>query len=96
MKRRPKFTPTPWGISKTNNCIIVIEDGAFEVAECFDDDGGGAEDAAHILKCVNAHDDLVAACMAALRTPNVNTTDPHSGETPESLIRMALAKAGHV
>jgi phosphohistidine swiveling domain-containing protein len=57
-------TPTPWKIaSDTGPC--VISNGEREIGECYEDgETQVAEDeanAAHIVKCVNAHGELVAA-----------------------------------
>lgn len=69
-----EHTPTPWRVddTKIEHCCIqsaIIKDvpqgdGMYSqdymlVAECYD-----AEEAAHIVKCVNMHDELVEALDA--------------------------------
>jgi hypothetical protein len=78
-------TPTPWE-EKKYDIINRAERAGYEFSV--------AQKAieSEEQKRLNAHDELVAACLAALRTPNIYDTDQQSGETPESLIRAALAK----
>lgn len=56
-------TPRPWRL----DAYAVLDPGGFDiVGVCSNSHGPSLEDAAHIVKCVNMHDELVAACKAAL------------------------------
>lgn len=103
MNKEVKHTPTPWptdmvekiwmaGLSK----LIADGDlGASAVAAIFD--GIAKEDAAHIVKCVNMHDELVEALKAlhiqALQS-NVNSPANEWGEEALSMSLATLKKAG--
>ena len=59
-------TPTPW----TQDDRRILDPQGRQIAVCHSDFIGkvsGAQDAAHIVKCVNAHDELVAALRQAER-----------------------------
>lgn len=69
-KARPQHTPTPWHVEHTDDDYIRInnENGDLPV----EDSGYGKHplivstaDAAFIVKACNAHEELIAACMAA-------------------------------
>ncbi len=54
-------TPTPWKVVEQNQVIHAEGDNChLMVADCFT-----RGNAAHIVKCVNAHDELVAAVRDA-------------------------------
>ena len=57
---KTQHTPTPWQINKNNYCKIEVpkinSDNTFEIAML-----NNATNAAHIVKCVNLHDELVEA-----------------------------------
>ena len=77
-------TKTPY--KSDGRYIYAAADGA-HIAEC-----GGKEDAAHIVRCVNAHDVLVSALRGML-----NARGPQSEQAWAILehdARAALAKAG--
>ena len=67
-----KHTPTPWNISEelTDQWHIVIETncrGTVLVERMVREDEGLAEaNAAHIVRCVNLHDELVHIAQSAL------------------------------
>ncbi|MCJ9700196.1 hypothetical protein [Bradyrhizobium sp. SHOUNA76] len=82
-------TPTTWK-ENGNAQIVTNSPSEFEVADCITDDrinasGEQQANAAHIVKCVNAHDELVAANMAAERaisrlvntSPDIYTKESH-------------------
>lgn len=69
-------TPGPWEVSiaptEDNGCVIVGPNGR-TICECYADGEEQDEEdrcnAQHIVRCVNAHDDLLAAlreCMAVV------------------------------
>lgn len=70
MTNETKHTPTPW--DQLNN-VFTMEDGYFSmiqtpdqcIANVFDE-----ADAAHIVKCVNMHDELVDALDKILDNNN--------------------------
>ncbi len=57
-------TPAPWEIAPAMpRCIMPKDKRHRKVADCTSD--RSTADAAHIVKCVNAHDELVAALRSA-------------------------------
>lgn len=50
----------PWN-QESSDDLYVMDDAGLVVAQCRD-----AESATQIVRCVNAHVDLVAACKAAI------------------------------
>lgn len=89
MTNETKHTPTPWD---QLNDVFTIEDGYFSmiqtpdqcIANVFDE-----ANAAHIVKCVNMHDELVEALEAAANSSGFQYM---FYETREK-INAALAKA---
>lgn len=65
-----KHTPTPWreGIPDDNDAAPLLGANGEPIAYCIGDD-----DIALILRCVNSHASLLAACKAVLRS---DTTMP--------------------
>lgn len=59
---RPLHTPLPWAIGGRAN-LIEGADGSYVI----NSDGFTPEDAAFIVRAVNAHDDLLEACKAFVR-----------------------------
>jgi hypothetical protein len=64
-------TPTPW---RTAGSVIMAGDNGYAIADIDGDNGESVIDAAHIVKCVNAHDELVAALDNALGIIHANST----------------------
>jgi hypothetical protein len=71
MTQATKHTPTPWWFDDRwdnfcNGCVIDGQ-GTQRIAAAFYMGGTQAarDNAAHIVRCVNAHDELVAALQAA-------------------------------
>ena len=62
-----KHTKTPWAVKHHGDvCSEVLDDEALAVAFVWGTQGQPNQaNARHIVKCVNLHDDLVAACEAA-------------------------------
>jgi hypothetical protein len=62
-----KHTPTPWkraGRQPDNHGVNIVDYRGFLVAQARAAGGGWSDaksNAAHIVRCVNAHDELVAA-----------------------------------
>jgi len=63
-----KHTKTPWAVKHHGDvCSEVLDDEALAVAFVWGTQGQPNQaNARHIVKCVNLHDDLAAACEAAL------------------------------
>lgn len=63
-------TSTPWttGLSTTTRRYVTNSSGSVGVCSvwCDDDEATGIANAAHIVRCVNAHDALVEALKACL------------------------------
>jgi hypothetical protein len=87
-----KHTPTPWHIGSKVPNFIYARDGLDIIAQCDSaNESTRAEEnanAAHIVRCVNAHDALVAALDNLL---NVDRSDPDFCETVERYERQARA-----
>lgn len=63
---KPTHTPTPWKINQAGENIYLYVDVPSEhwpthavIANLDDDMGNAKENAAHIVKCVNAHEELL-------------------------------------
>lgn len=92
MTNETKHTPTPWN---QLNGVFTPEDGYFSmvqtpnqcIANVFDE-----ADAAHIVKCVNMHDELVEALKAAHN--GVVSYSRDDKEATTTMIRETLKKAG--
>lgn len=83
-------TPTPW---KWNNGNLVGPDGDI-IAEKNDD---GSPDAAFIVKCVNNHDELIAALKQLVRSVPMDASNFNMGGAVKQGLRMAeqaLTNAG--
>jgi hypothetical protein len=77
----PFHSPTPWRIAtETGPCVIT--NGTREIAECYEDgEVQTTEDeanAAHIVKAVNLHDELVTALRYVVKFAD---SEPDGGET---------------
>jgi len=91
------YTPTPWRVTATAFGKPHIEsvDGA-EVCKLFSDDAEGRATAAHIVHCVNAHDELVATLEAVKDAAIALEIDHRSrwGETSTTtILRKRIAKS---
>lgn len=64
MNTKTQHTQTPWKVRQAylngEPCNYTIHTGMTTIADCSYDEQGEAN-AAHIVKCVNHHDELVAA-----------------------------------
>jgi len=84
-------TVTPWFVSAKDDSNIFADDGS-HVAACAE-----SSDAAHIVRCVNAHDDLLAALRDMLELRDATMQSKIIPEKPELEIvaaaRAAIAKA---
>lgn len=70
-------TSTPW--EACGNLIRgPLSDGGFLVAETPLFLPNYKADTAHIVRCVNAHDDLVEACKRLIGSLGVRITDPNN------------------
>lgn len=75
----PAHTPTPWHVNDADESHVIIQDDKGEyVAHVADPyfsvaSGKCAKRAAHIVRCVNAHDALVAALKRLVE--NVEAAD---------------------
>lgn len=69
---------------------------SFQICQLSSVNSNEAEDAAHIVKCVNAHDDLVKALKASVAILEKIDTLRHISPEFDALdnARAALAKAG--
>lgn len=91
MTNETKHTPTPW--DQLNN-VFTMEDGYFSmiqtpdqcIANVFDE-----ADAAHIVKCVNMHDELVEALKEIYGNGDATGCNP---QIKTDIARAALKKAG--
>lgn len=85
-------TPTPWRVDgadivSPSECAVVAT-----VQWCGEGrDGESEANAAHIVRCVNAHDELVAACQLAFKRGEGNNDEEHDHELYAAL-KAALAK----
>jgi len=97
---KAEHTPTPWALQKNGPCFNLnspdqVDHFAILVGMLHNNPGELQANAAHIARCVNAHDDLLAACKAAerrlveieLNTPSVFFTEDLAQ------LRAAIAKA---
>lgn len=69
MNTKTQHTPTPWKVRQAylngEPCNYTIHTGMTTIAGCSYDEQGEAN-ASRIVKCVNAHDELVAALRELL------------------------------
>lgn len=65
---KTQHTPTPWIVTKGNllDNFISEKNGSQTIAETRNLQGNAKANAAHIVKCVNLHDELVEAFEHAL------------------------------
>ena len=85
-------TPTPWVVSQTCGARILFNGSAG--IDCVDATAPGPEEAryrdvAHIVRCVNAHDELVAALRELVAERD---NDFHHDTEGFNMARDALAK----
>ncbi len=77
----PEHTPRPWivqygGQPDDAGFTIMARAGGGVVAECWpaapteEERRTISANALHIVRCVNAHDDLLEACLAIVRAPD--------------------------
>jgi hypothetical protein len=99
-----KHTPGPWIARQYRNaqpldaaCIIEAPDGT-HIADVYgtDDVGAGEANAARIVQCVNAHDDLVVALRVMVERMERTGRDVENelDKRITAAARAALAKAG--
>lgn len=99
-----EYAPTPWTVESTNangwkGLSIRAADGLF-VANLVMQPGAEneRENARLIVRAVNCHDDLQAACIAALAKLTGDGMDGTLGHHPDNplptQLRAAIAKAG--
>jgi hypothetical protein len=93
MTQATKHTPAPW---YTDNACICASNGraliAIEDIACEDEDENNA---AHIVRCVNAHDELVAAlrdCVLQIEYFQGKWKETGSGVATLAQARAAIAK----
>ncbi len=93
MTNETKHTPTPWdhinGVYTQENgyfSMVQTPDGC--VAYVFD-----KEDAAHIVKCVNMHDELVEAISDCLWMIEEKEGTGDENDKKVDAVRLSLAKA---
>jgi hypothetical protein len=79
-------TPTPWFAQGKLIVGATPDDG--QIGAAYD-----LEDAAHIVLCVNAHDDLVAALRAMLIVYEHGECEAMHPDVAENMARAALAEA---
>lgn len=62
-----EYTPTPWSVETAfqEPGIWIAAPDTSIVARVYEQGGLGVPNAARIVRCVNAHDALVEACLAA-------------------------------
>ncbi len=62
MTEQPKHTPTPWAVGEHKGDILILRDTKGKLVQVIANMmiGNTEADAYHIVKCVNAHDELVA------------------------------------
>jgi len=87
-----KHTKTPWAVKHHGDvCSEVLDDEALAVAFVWGTQGQPNQaNARHLVKCVNAHGDLVAACEAAQDA--LCTRDFQQHEDASEQIATVLAK----
>lgn len=92
-------TPTPWTIKPNQKYLIVagvpnMDKGRVASCASYDHSSEAEANAAHIVRCVNAHDELVLNLRAA--EAYIKVVADHTGLEPTVLLRIraALAKAG--
>lgn len=90
-----KPTPSPWHLAVTNDLRIVDSDEEnIAVAAVHDGDRAvGVANAQHIVRCVNAHDELVQMLLGCFIDINVLLDDDAGNlEATRGEIRRVLAK----
>lgn len=106
MAEEVKHTPVPWGIEQTEgrNWIGPMRpnDGKVDRIVFWNDRGGEVKpnvaaqrdaDAAHVVRCVNCHDDLLAACRPVLAEANERADYMHDTWNPEAHVELTLTIA---
>lgn len=95
-----KHTPTPWGYRADSLSLVGYYENGRQLVASFRSGTISGEDAAHIVRCVNAHDKLVAALRfveATLASVAVPSGCPEVSRAFADLLdgtRAALAEAG--
>lgn len=74
-----EHTPTPWKVEEQDDFTVVVGHDGKEITSSYDRD--------HAVKCVNMHDELVAALKLLLSSAHDNQTGIQEAED-------ALKKAG--
>ena len=101
-----EHTPTPWGCGvagrnmqeKYAQSRAVYQQGAANlVAGCFGDVRGGEAvakaNSEFIVRAVNAHNDLLAACKAAISWVGGDDAARYGNQVVAEILRAAIAKA---
>jgi hypothetical protein len=89
----PKHSPLPWSVGAVNDDFVYDGSGHLiarvtRQSRPFDE-VGRADDAEHIVRCVNVHDDLVAALGVAWTLPlgcSVDGLNPCWAERPADVV----------
>lgn len=82
------FTPGPWIVGKKYTMDVYAGHPQKRVAACFDD---AADNAAHIVRCVNSHAELLAALQEMMEYAGIIEERCDSIATNKA--RAAIAKA---
>lgn len=86
---KKEHTPTPWKVYQYGGVQIGQEDTGEAVCSMWGDKKEGEANAAHIVKCVNMHDELVAVMSDIhdfLKRSGYDTT----------MVKATLKKAGEL
>ena len=85
------FTPGPWRVGKKYTTDVYAGNmQGIRVAACFD---GGDANAAHIVRCVNSHAELLEALQGVQTMANCGQLDEFIGEPWLKAVTAAIAKA---
>lgn len=94
----PKHSPTPWKLIDVMG-HVSIHSHPIQILAYHEPVPQSRVNAAHIVRCVNSHDDLLAACRrmeSIVRNASIKTTDVGIGSDlayEASLAKEAIAKA---
>lgn len=76
--REVKHTPTPWKVYQCGGVQIGQEGTGEAICSMWGDKHEGEANAAHIVKCVNMHDELVGALKECAEAFNLHAEQyPH-------------------
>ena len=94
--QHPAHTKGPWKTTNGTNCIYVENQTGQTIARVLDT-AQGVIDAAHIVRCVNAHDAMVAALRAVIDWEDGLTSgksDRHDMMIYQARAALKLAEGG--